>query len=132
MIPEVSSWASAVPTIPYMSLVIILTARSKKHLRLCSISFQSHLAVLWPCSQEKGGSGVASTALCLCSGSPPGAAYSTFPFLPTKVVKCVCVCVCVCRSTTTGLQRACQLGDGFQTIPCVSSGWTNKHFGEAI
>lgn len=74
-------------TNPYMALVIIPTAKSKGHLQTCSISFQSHLAVLWPCSHEKGRSGGAPLAFCfcsVCSRSPPRAACSTFPFLPPK------------------------------------------------
>lgn len=71
---------------PYMALVIIPTVRSKGHLQMCSVSFQSHLAAFWPSSQEKGRFGVASMAFCFGSVSTQSCPFH-LSFSTHKVVK---------------------------------------------
>lgn len=70
------------------------------HLQTCSISSQSHLAVLWHCSHQKGGFGVASTAFWFCSACSRSAHCSLHLSCPQSgracARLCVCVCFCVC------------------------------------
>lgn len=72
------------------------------HLQTCSISSQSHLAVLWHCSHQKGGFGVASTAFWFCSACSRSAHCSLHLSCPqsgracARLCVCVCFCVCLC------------------------------------
>lgn len=86
---------------------------------MCSISFQNHLAVPWPCSQERGRLGVASTAffLFLFSKQQLSTHNCSFhlSFSAPKVAS-------VCGEGNQWLIALCQLRDGFQTILCACTG----------
>ena len=140
MIPQVPSCAFV--SHPLCGTGYNSNSEVQGHLQTCSISSQSHLAVPWNCSHQKGGFGAASTAFWFCSACSRSAHCSLHLFCPqsgracARLCVCVCVCVCVCTRTSArwGNHRlaSCQLRDGLQTILHVCSGWTNKHFRGAI
>lgn len=112
-------------TIPWGTLVIILTVMSQGHLQMCSISFQSHLAVLRPCPRE--GSVCRSFHGSVC-------VHWAAALHPELLIPPLLLCPKVVEGLCWGNHwfTGCQLREAFQSILCVCFVWTSKHFREAV
>ena len=102
MIPQVPSCAFV--SHPLCGTGYNSNSEVQGHLQTCSISSQSHLAVPWNGSHQKGGFGAASTAFWFCSACSRSAHCSLHLFCPQSGRACACLCVCVCVSVCARAQ----------------------------